>query len=209
MGAAEVALLRDGPADAADRVLLAHGAGQGMDSPFMAGFAAGLAANGMHVARFEFPYMRRRRAEGVKAPPDRQPVLLDAWRAALDAFGDGPRCVIGGKSLGGRMAAAIADAAGARALLCLGFPFHPPGKPDRLRLADLAGIATPTLILQGTRDPFGTPEEVAGYALSPAVRIHWIADGDHSWHPRKASGRSDADTLAEGVAAAAAFITAC
>jgi predicted alpha/beta-hydrolase family hydrolase len=109
--------------------------------------------------------------------------------------------------MGGRIASMIADEVGARGLACVGYPFHPPGKPEQLRTAHLAALRTPTLILQGTRDPFGTPDEVAGYALSPAIRVQWIEDGDHSLVPRKASGRTRAGNLQTAVEAIAAFVT--
>jgi len=199
-------LLFDGPADARDVVVLAHGAGGPMDSPFLNDFAGGLAAHGIRVARFEFPYMRARRTGGKGGAPDREPVLRQAWREVIDGLGGGSRVVIGGKSLGGRMASLVADESGARGLLCLGYPFHPPGQPDRLRTAHLEALRTPALILQGTRDPFGTPEDVAGYALAPSIRVHWIEDGDHSWKPRVKSGRTPAQNLEEGIAASAEFV---
>ncbi len=98
--------------------------------------------------------------------------------------------VLGGKSMGGRMASLIADQTGAAGLVCLGYPFHPPGRPERLRTEHLAMLRTPTLICQGERDPFGRPDEVARYDLSHAIRLAWIPDGDHSFKPRKRSGRT-------------------
>jgi len=186
---------------------LAHGAGVPMDSDFMAAFAEGLAAEGLRVARFEFPYMAARRRDGRKRPPDREPVLLQTWRRVIAALGP-ENLAIGGKSLGGRMASLLADETAVQGLVCLGYPFHPPGKPDRPRTAHLETIKTPTLIVQGTRDPFGTPDEVAGYKLSPAVRLHWAEDGDHGLEPRKASGRTAEQNLAEAIAAVAAFLRA-
>lgn len=200
-------LLFDGPEAAPGRIALAHGAGAPMDDPFLAAIAAGLAARGLRVARFEFPYMAARRS-GVRKGPDRTPVLLDAWREAIAQLGGARDLVIGGKSLGGRMASLLADEVGARGLVCLGYPFHPPGKPESLRTAHLEWLRTPTLIVQGTRDPFGTPDEVAGYALSPATRVHWIDDGDHSLSPRKSSGRTKRDALDEAIAAVEMFVSA-
>lgn len=196
----------DGPEGAPVALALAHGAGAPMDSPFMAHIAQGLGARGLRVARFEFPYMAARRADGKKRPPDRAPVLLESWRAAIAALA-GPHLAIGGKSLGGRMASLIADEAGVRALVCLGYPFHPPGRQDKLRTEHLAELQTPTLILQGERDPFGTRDEVAGYRLSPAIRIAWCPDGDHSFKPRKASGRSQEDNWGLAVEVMYEFLT--
>ncbi len=186
---AETKLLFDGPKDAPVGLVLAHGAGAPMDSPFMAHMARGLGARGLRVARFEFPYMAAARADGRKRPPDRAPVLLECWRAVIAGFA-GPGPAIGGKSLGGRMASLIAAEDGARAVVCLGYPFHPPGRPDKLRTAHLEHLAAPCLIVQGERDPFGAHGEVDGYRLSSAVRIAWCPDGDHSLVPRKSSGRT-------------------
>ena len=201
----EPAFLFDGPAGASRTVVLAHGAGGPMDSPFLNDFAAGLAAEGLRVARFEFPYMRARRSGGKSGAPDREPVLRDAWHRAITALGGGRSLVIGGKSLGGRIASMVADEADVAGLVCLGYPFHPPGQPDRLRTKHLAALRTPALILQGTRDPFGTPQDVASYVLSPAIRIEWIEDGDHSWKPRARSGRTMEQNLREGISRTAQF----
>src|SRR5262245_66341294 len=148
-----------------------------MDNPFLTSVARDLAARGVRVARFEFPYMARRRESGTRGALDRPPVLLAAWREQIEKLGGGPRLVIGGKSLGGRMASMLADEVEARGLVCLGYPFHPPRQPERLRTAHLEAIRTPTLIVQGTRDPFGTTEDVAGYRLSPAIPPGGIEDG--------------------------------
>lgn len=199
--------LFDGPARGKRIVILSHGAGAPMDSPFMAAIAAGLAAEGLRVARFEFPYMAERRRSGRRKPPDREPVLIDTWRAAIAALGKPGKLVIGGKSMGGRMASLVADESDVAGLLCLGYPFHPPGKPEKLRTAHLEKLRTPALIVQGTRDPFGTKDDVAAYALSKKIRLHWSEDGDHDLKPRKASGRTHAEALAAVVAAAAQFIS--
>jgi len=200
--------LLDGPADAPLTVLLAHGAGAPMDSPFMAHVAAGLAAAGWRVARFEFPYMALRRADGRRRGPNPAHRLEASFREAIEALGDASRLVIGGKSMGGRIASRIADAAGVGGLLALGYPFHPPGKPERLRTAHLADLRTPALILQGERDTFGRREEVGGYDLAPTIEIAWLPDGDHSFKPRKASGHTLEGNLDRAVAAAGRFLSA-
>ena len=180
----------DGPADAPLTLVLAHGAGLPMDSPFMQFMAEGIAAQGLRVVRFEFAYMAQRRLDGKKRGPDRTDKLLACYREVVGRY-DTERLVIGGKSLGGRMASLLADELGVRGLVCLGYPFHPPDKPEKTRTAHLQTLQTPTLIIQGERDPFGTPEEVAGYALSAAIDIEWIPDGDHGLVPRKRSGYTE------------------
>jgi predicted alpha/beta-hydrolase family hydrolase len=191
--------LTDGPAAARITILLAHGAGAPMDSASMTGVAKALAGAGFRVARFEFGYMAAR-LDGQRKPPPRAETLIPEYRAAVDALGAAGPLIIGGKSMGGRVASMAADelhAAGRIAgLLCLGYPFHPPDKPAQLRTAHLAGLATPTLICQGTRDPFGTRDEVAGYALSDRIELLWLEDGDHDLKPRKSvSGFTAADHL--------------
>jgi predicted alpha/beta-hydrolase family hydrolase len=197
----------DGPDRATETIVLAHGAGAPMDSPFLERVAGGLASRGFRVVRFEFPYMAARR-EGRRPPPDREPVLLDHWRAVLGMLKGARSPVIGGKSLGGRMASLLADQVSARGLVCLGYPFHPPAKPERLRVAHLEKLGTPTLVVQGTRDALGSREEVGGYRLSPSIRIHWVEDGDHSFRPRARSGRTERQNLDEAVEAVAGFVGA-
>ncbi len=201
------AVLIDGPEDAQVACVLAHGAGAGMDSAFMAFLATGLGGRGIRVICFEFPYMVERRRTGRRRPPDRAGILQDAWRSQLAGLNPG-RTVIGGKSLGGRMASMIADEAGVLGLVCLGYPFHPPAAPEKTRIEHLRALRTPTLICQGTRDPFGALAEVSGYPLSPAIRVHWLKDGDHGFKPRRASGRSESDNLEEALNAVGAFIAA-
>jgi len=202
-------LLLDGPVDAAMTVVLAHGAGAPMNTPFLNSVARGLAAaGGVRVLRFEFPYMRARRQGGGRGAPDREPILRNAWKEVVEELGGGERVVIGGKSLGGRIASMVADEVGARGLVCLGYPFHPPGRPEKLRTKHLEALKTPALIVQGTRDPFGSPDDVAGYRLSPAIRVVWLEDGDHSWKPRASSGRTEAQNMADALAAIREFLTA-
>ncbi len=198
--------LVDGPADAEITLALSHGAGSPMDSPFMTAMANRLAERGHRVVRFEFPYMAARRHDGRRRPPDRQPTLIATWRAVVAQLGGVERVVIGGKSMGGRMASLLAAEDGARGLVCLGYPFHPPRRPERPRVAHLADLRVPTLIVQGTRDPFGSVAEVAGYPLSPFIQTVWIDDGDHDLEPRKASGRGHDDTLEEAAEAVDAFL---
>lgn len=199
-------LLSDGPKRAKWTLVLAHGAGAPMDSPFMEDMAAGVAKAKIRVVRFEFPYMAERRTTGKKRGPDRPPVLLETWRSVIGELGGGEKVFIGGKSMGGRIASMVADEAGARGLVCLGYPFHAPGRPDRLRVDHLKKLKTPALFLQGTRDTMGSAEEVPGYGLPKRIEVRWLEDGDHSFKPRKKSGRTLEQAMAEAVEATVQFI---
>lgn len=171
-------------------LILAHGAGAPMDSPFMNTMAALLAKGGVDVLRFEFPYMALRREGGSKRPPNPTPRLLEKWREvyALARMVVPGRLAIGGKSMGGRMASLLANELGADALVCLGYPFHAAGKPDKPRVEHLAELQVPTLIIQGERDALGNLATVEGYSLSSAVELYWLAAADHDLKPLKASG---------------------
>ena len=197
--------LIDGEGSGRPTLVLAHGAGAPMDHPWMERMAALLTEEGVRTVRFEFPYMAERRVSGKRPGPNSSRVLEATWREVIDDLG-AAGLVIGGKSMGGRIASMVAEEAGVAGVVCLGYPFHPPGKPERLRTAHLEAITTPILILQGERDTFGRREEVAGYALSESVRIHWLTDGDHGLKPRKASGRTEAENLAEAAREAARFV---
>ena len=188
-----------GPSDAKITIMLAHGAGAPMDSQSMNAASEALANAGFRVARFEFAYMAARRT-GRSKPPPKAETLNPEYIEAVAALGATGPLLIGGKSMGGRVASMVADALFAEGriagLVCLGYPFHPPGKPTQLRTAHLADLKTPTLICQGTRDEFGTRDEVAGYALSDRIELLWLEDGDHDLKPRKSvSGFTAADHL--------------
>jgi predicted alpha/beta-hydrolase family hydrolase len=192
--------------------LMAHGAGAAMDSAGMSALVGPLVSRGIRVVRFEFRYMAARR-DGVRRPPPRAESLAGEYRDAVAAVREsGPMgtLLIGGKSMGGRVASLVADELAdvglIAGLVCLGYPFHPPEKPEQLRTAHLHGLRAPTLICQGTRDPFGGRDEVPGYGLSPAIEVHWLEDGDHDLRPRKAiSGRTYAENLSEMADAVAGF----
>ncbi len=193
-------MLIDGRDNALATILLAHGAGAPMDSAGMTGITEALVQIGLRIARFEFGYMAARRS-GSRRPPPKAELLQDEFRHAVEAVGASGPLIIGGKSMGGRVASMVADELHAdgriAGLLCLGYPFHPPAKPQQLRTAHLEALRTPTLICQGTRDPFGTRDEVATYSLSPSIEFLWLEDGDHDLKPRKTiSGFTAADHLA-------------
>lgn len=189
-----------GPEAARATILFAHGAGAPMDSPAMTAIADALVEQGLRVVRFEFSYMANRRTQGIRKPPPRAEKLNSEYLAAIDALHfEGPQ-IIGGKSMGGRVASMIADdlfeADRIAGLLCVGYPFHPIGKPEKLRTEHLRQLRTPTVICQGARDHFGSKDEVSGYELSPAIQVKWFEDGDHDLKPRKrVSGLTHADHI--------------
>lgn len=193
-------MIREGGEDAAFDILLAHGAGAPMDSQSMSAVSKALVAENFRVTRFEFGYMAARRS-GLRRPPPKAETLCDEYLAAIAAAGAPGPLFIGGKSMGGRVATLVADRlhddGRIAGVLCLGYPFHPPAKPTQLRTAHLLGLSTPALICQGTRDPFGARDEVAGYGLPETIEFLWLEDGDHDLKPRKTvSGFSAADHLA-------------
>lgn len=202
--------LMDGPSS--PLLILAHGAGAPMDSPFMEAMTAALVQVGVGVLRFEFPYMQERREFGKKRPPNPMPQLMNSYLEVIEQVGAGRSVFIGGKSMGGRVATLVGDQvnAGDRAgltdqstdsdrtrgriqstvsgIVCLGYPFHPKGKPEKLRVDHLETLETPTLILQGTRDPLGDQGEIRGYGLSKRIEVTFLEDGDHDLKPRVKSG---------------------
>jgi hypothetical protein len=203
---------RSGPSPS---LVLAHGAGAGQRHPFMVAFGTGLAARGVAVVTFNFPYV-----EAGRRVPDRAPVLEQAYLAAIRAVralpGIGARPIfIGGKSMGGRMASHVAAhhaaAAGPVAgLVFLGYPLHPPGRPDQRRDTHLPDIGAPMLFVQGERDAFGTPEELRPVlARLPApAELMVVQGGDHSFVVPRASGRSAADVREAVMDAIVAWVRA-
>lgn len=185
--------------------IFAHGAGAGMEHDFMAAVAKGLVEQGIRVVRFNFPYMIKRAEDGKKRPPDRAPKLLEAYEEVIAHFTSQP-IVIGGKSMGGRMSSLLAENELVAGIACLGFPFHPPGKPEKFKGEHLATIEKPTLILQGERDTFGKREEFDDFVLSSQVKVSFLPDGDHSFKPRKSSGHTEAGNIDLAVEQLAAFI---
>ena len=167
-------------------LVLAHGAGAGMEHPFMRGFTDALNGLGIATLRFNFPYR-----EAGRRFPDRPPLAITTWRAVMAAaaaqaagHGDKGPLWAAGKSFGGRMASmAVAEGMEAAGLVYLGYPLHPPGKPEKLRDEHLYGITTPMLFLQGTRDTFATPDILEGVVarIGPSAVLEWVDGGDHSF----------------------------
>ncbi|WP_374211864.1 alpha/beta family hydrolase [Alteromonas gilva] len=192
-------------------VILAHGAGAGAESEFMASMAQLLAQQNINVVRFNFAYMQTVLATGKRRPPDRMPRLLECFNAVIARVTQQWPTLplfVGGKSMGGRVATMLLDDSPARGGIALGYPFHPPGKPDKLRTEHLESLQKPLLIVQGERDTFGTQKEVRGYSLSSAIDTQFLADGDHSFKPRKASGYSQQQHIAAAARHCQRFIAA-
>jgi uncharacterized protein len=173
-------------------IVLGHGAGQGQLSNSMRLFASGLASRGFDVMTFNFVYMER-----GKSGPDQKPKLESCYRAVIrEAIQHKKlktnRLLIGGKSMGGRIASQVAaeDEEGVAGLVFLGYPLHPPGQPDKLRTEHWKSIKVPMLFLQGTRDPFGTPDEIKPFIkkLRLPAKIYVIETGDHSFKVQKSAG---------------------
>ncbi|SFH59818.1 alpha/beta fold hydrolase [Planctomicrobium piriforme] len=203
----KVALKIDGPKKAKTCVVLAHGAGESFDSTFLSYFAEGLGALRHRVVRFDFPYMAERSTLGRKRPPDKEEVLCATWHEVLKQLPfDKEKIVIGGKSMGGRIATLVADECQVAGVVCLGYPFHPTGRPEKLRVEHLADLKTQTLIVQGEIDPFGSREEVAGYTLSEAIRLHWVPEGDHSYNVKRGSDRAHEQNLKNAMRAVEEFL---
>ena len=202
------------------RILFAHGAGAGHLSDFMRQFVATLASHGLQVLAIDFPYMQQVYEQGKRRPPPPIKQTLahfSAWYELLHPLGEIPLWV-GGKSMGGRVASMFASGAltsghansqsGCPGVVVAGYPFHPPRQPQKLRVTHFASISCPMLILQGERDPFGSVEEVAGYALPATAQLTWLQDGDHDFKPRRASGLKHTVLIDEAVTHAASFVRA-
>lgn len=154
-------------------LLLAHGSGASGRSPFMEGAAQALAEAGLEVTRFDFGFIEPRR------PPDRFPKLQQEYLEIFRQWEAPPPRFVGGKSLGSRVSLSCLQDLPVAGGLALGYPFHPPGQLQKTRLEWFQGLTKPFLLLQGTRDPFGGPTEVAGYGLPACVELHWFEGEAH------------------------------
>lgn len=181
------------------RFLFAHGAGASMSTDFMRDITALLVAQQIEVVRFNFPYMQIMSESGKRRPPNRMPQLLEYFAEQVNGLDADLPLFIGGKSMGGRAATMLATQTDLKntikGVIALGYPFHPSGKPDKLRIDHLPDMQAPCLIVQGERDPMGRKDEIAGYALPDTQQVVYLTDGEHSFKPRKASGVSLLDNL--------------
>ncbi|MFJ7750134.1 alpha/beta family hydrolase [Arthrobacter sp. NPDC097144] len=184
-GDGKVSAVFAAPGDATAAVVVAHGAGAGMDHPFLAGFSDALNAGGAATLRFNFPYR-----EAGRKFPDRPPAAVAAWRSAMEAAASrttGLPLWSCGKSFGGRMASmAVAEGMTTAGLIFLGYPLHPPGKPEKIRDEHLYGLTVPMLFLQGTRDPFALPGELEPVAerIGSNARVERIEGANHMFEVR-------------------------
>ncbi|BDX06456.1 alpha/beta family hydrolase [Planctobacterium marinum] len=186
-------------------IVLAHGAGQGMESDFMQECKRLFEINAIKCTLFNFDYMAIAEETGKRRPPDRLPKLIQCFEAQLPHDKDLP-LFVGGKSMGGRVATHILQDSDAIAAICLGYPFHPPGKPEKTRTEHLSQIKKSILVLQGERDPFGKPAEICGYELPGNIQVEYVKDGEHSFKTTKASGLSWQDNMQQAITGAVRFI---
>jgi uncharacterized protein len=182
-------------------VIFAHGAGADKSHEFMEQVSRYLNDHGINVIRFNFSYMDVRLAQGNRRPPDRMPKLLKCFETIIEEVKTDLPVFLAGKSMGGRVAATLArdKTLNAQGVMCLGYPFHPQKKPEKLRLEPLQETQKPILILQGTRDALGNEEEIASYELSGKCRLVFFTDGDHNLKPRVKSGFTHIEHVQEAV----------
>jgi predicted alpha/beta-hydrolase family hydrolase len=201
--------ITNGKGDASHVFLFAHGSGTAMDAAPMEQVARGLAKSGIDVIRFEFPYMQARRSDPSRSQPDPDPILRHRFLEVIGEVKHPGRLVVGGYSLGGRIAVQIAEEAGARALCCLSYPFHPPREPsERAATKILMATPLPTLIIQGSRDSFGNREQVRGYRLPPQITLHWLEHANHALLAPDPSSSAAQGQLENAIVEAARFIAA-
>ena len=191
-------LIFDGPKDG-PLFIFSHGAGAPLTSDFMEKVSQGLALQGIRVARFNFNYMQQRVETGSRRPPERAPHLIKQFIDVIESFNQ--PMVIGGKSMGGRMATLVVTESSSevvnnvKGIACLGYPFHPQGKPEKLRTQHLPFIMQPLAIVQGSRDKLGNKEEINAYDLPDSIKWCWLEDGDHDFKPRVKSGLTHAQHI--------------
>lgn len=200
-------------------LILGHGAGAGKEHEFMQAMASELVAKGISTVLFNFPYMQTIKATSKRRPPDKADKLMSHFTAVIETYSNDNKALhnlpvfIGGKSMGGRMATMVYEAvSNVKGAIALGYPFHPPSKPEKTRTEHLQTASKPLLIIQGERDTFGTKSEVESYkkngVLSSMIECSYLEDGDHSFKPRKASGKTQEEHIAKAATLTASFIEA-
>ncbi|MEP4101314.1 alpha/beta family hydrolase [Paraglaciecola sp.] len=187
-------------------LVFAHGAGAGQHSEFMERVAEGISLHHINVVRFNFAYMALAEELCKRRPPDRADKLIACYQAVLKELDSSLPVFIGGKSMGGRIASMVLESSNAKGCICMGYPFHPPTKPEKLRTEHLKQIGKPVLVLQGERDTFGTKQEIEGYAMSHRVQLRYLTDGDHSFKPRVKSGMTLQQNLEIAILESVSFV---
>lgn len=191
--------------------LFAHGAGTGMASPFMDKISKGIINSGVRVVRFNFPFMEKMLRTGKRKPPNTGKVLRKCFSDVITYCIERERVppqniIIGGKSIGARAAAMVADNHQVAGVICLSYPFHFPKKPEKLRIKVLETVQTPTLICQGERDLNKTRDEISKLRLSSSVQINWVAKGDKNFQPINNSNASYEKNITSIIQASNSFI---
>ncbi|MFT5758187.1 MAG: putative alpha/beta-hydrolase family hydrolase [Alteromonadaceae bacterium] len=189
-------------------LIFAHGAGANMHHVYLDNITRLLNEENINVLRFNFPYMDKRAQDGKKYPPNRMPILLECYQEILARCDKSLPLFIGGKSMGGRVAATLTKdhQANIKGVVCLGYPFHPTKKPEKLRLEPLQETKKPILILQGDRDSLGNKMEIENYQISSLCQVTYFEDGDHDLKPRVKSGFTQQQHLKQAVDAISRFI---
>jgi len=205
-----VSLIKNGPGNSSHVVVFAHGAGTAMDAAPLQRVATGLGQIGIDVVRFEFPYMHARRMGDVDRKPDADEILAGCFVDVIKKIDHPGKLVVGGWSLGGRIAVQIAKDVGAAAVVCVSYPFHPNRDPsDRLAVDRLQASELPALIVQGTRDSFGNQQQVRGYRLAQHVQVYWLQDANHALLPRERSGFTASQHLEDAITQLGRFTLEC
>jgi len=192
-------------------LIFAHGAGADKSHPYIEKVTRLFNDEKINVVRFNFPYMDKRLLDGKKYPPNRMPILLPCYQQVLNTYikknKTGLPIFIGGKSMGSRVAVTLAcEEQNIAGVICIGYPFHPQKKPEKLRLEPLQQTRYPVHILQGDRDALGSKEDVAEYDLSPLCEISFYEDGDHDLKPRVKSGYTHEQHINNAITRAVRFI---
>lgn len=187
-------------------LLFAHGAGADKSSEFMQLTARMFREHQIDCRLFNFDYMDKAAELGTRRPPDRMPKLSERFVKEIAHIDSTIPLFIGGKSMGGRVASMLLEETEALAGVCFGYPFHPPGKPDKLRTEHLESLSKPLFIAQGDRDPFGKRNEVEAYSLSSSVRVSFIRNGEHSFKTRKSDPNSTEQNMRDAVLSSVEFI---
>ena len=201
----EIEFITEGKESSPDTIILAHSSGEPMNSEFMNYFSKHLSELGFFCIRFQFPYMTKQIIEGRKKPPDKIDSLIKSWCIAINHINKN-NIIIGGKSMGGRIATLIANKVNPKGIVVLGYPFFNPKGKTKNRTEHLKNINIPTLICQGENDTLGKRPQVEKLHLSKKINLHWIESANHSLIPLKRTGKTRNQSWDECIIAINKFI---